>query len=189
MIYLWKNKPTIPDNERAIIMVVIRQAKIEEYDSIYEFVKEAFSTADVSDGTEQDFVLELRVGASFIPELEFVAVEGEELVGHIMFTKQEVVREDSVYMGLLVAPLSVKLSHRSKGVGAALMFHGFGEAEKLGYEAAFLAGNPEYYSRFGYQQTKAFGIKNATEIPDQYVLGCEIRKGALAEVEGTIHLV
>lgn len=169
--------------------MIIRQAKKEDYDNIYEFVKEAFSTADVSDGTEQDFVVELRGGSTYIPKLEFVALDGEELVGHIMFTRQEVVKKNSIYMGLLVAPLSVKLSHRSEGVGTALMHHGFEEAEKLGYEAAFLAGNPEYYSRFGYEQTTVFGIKNVTEIPDQYVLGCEIKKGSLANVRGTISLV
>lgn len=38
----------------------IKLVNKEDYDKIYTFVEEAFKTAEVSDGTEQDFVLELR---------------------------------------------------------------------------------------------------------------------------------
>lgn len=34
----------------------IRQVRPADYDSIYAFVRTAFETAKVSDGTEQDFV-------------------------------------------------------------------------------------------------------------------------------------
>lgn len=166
----------------------IRQAKAQDYDIIYDFVKEAFSTAEVADGTEQDFVVKLRAGDGFIPELEFVAEEAGEIVGHIMFTKRDVVQRDGVYNTLLVAPLSVSRPNRSQGIGAALMQHGFDEAVKLGYQAAFLVGNPEYYERFGFRESSVFGIKNITAIPDKFVLGCEIVEGALSSVQGTIDI-
>ena len=38
----------------------IKLVNKEDYDKIYTFVEEAFKTAEVSDATEQDFVLELR---------------------------------------------------------------------------------------------------------------------------------
>ena len=41
----------------------IKLVNKEDYDKIYTFVEEAFKTAEVNDGTEQDFVLELRKAA------------------------------------------------------------------------------------------------------------------------------
>ncbi len=37
----------------------IKLVNKEDYDKIYTFVEKAFKTAKVSDGSEQDFVLEL----------------------------------------------------------------------------------------------------------------------------------
>lgn len=45
----------------------IKLVNKEDYDKIYTFVEEAFKTAEVSDGTEQDFVLELRKSSNYIP--------------------------------------------------------------------------------------------------------------------------
>ena len=68
----------------------IRLAQESDYQKIYELVQTAFLTAQVSDGTEQDFVLKLREGDTFIPQLEFVAEDNNELIGHIMMTKQNI---------------------------------------------------------------------------------------------------
>lgn len=66
----------------------IKLVNKEDYDKIYTFVEEAFKTAEVSDGTEQDFVLELRKSRNYVPELEFSAYDKNILIGHIMLTKQ-----------------------------------------------------------------------------------------------------
>ncbi|WP_294149006.1 GNAT family N-acetyltransferase [uncultured Clostridium sp.] len=173
--------------------VVIRVVTENDYSEIYDFVETAFKTAEVSDGTEQDFVLELRKGA-YLPELELVMVDETGIIGHVMFTEQKVNVTDksgveSVFTGLLVAPLSVKLEYRSKGVGAALMNEGFKRALEKGYKAAFLVGNPEYYKRFGFKETGCYGIKNDSEIPDRFVLGCEIVADSLAGLTGSIKIV
>lgn len=166
----------------------IRIAKKEDYEKIYQLVKTGFETAKVSDGTEQDFVYELRKRETYIPELELVAEENNTLIGHIMFTKQVVKTKQEDYIGLLVAPLCVKLEERGKRVGEKLMRAGFEKAKELGYTAAFLIGDSNYYKKFGYQQTGKFGIKNIAEVPDQYVLGCEIIKNSLENIEGTIDI-
>ncbi len=77
----------------------IRQVNQNDYESIYQLVKEAFQTAKVSDGTEQDFVLKLREENSYIPELELVAEENNQLIGHIMFTKQTIKTTSGDYIG------------------------------------------------------------------------------------------
>lgn len=78
--------------------MIIRQVKKEDYGNIYNFIKNAFKSAFVSDGTEENFVEELRNIENYIPNLEFI-LENEEynensnensifnIIGHIMFTK------------------------------------------------------------------------------------------------------
>lgn len=85
----------------------IKLVNKEDYDKIYTFVEEAFKTAEVSDGTEQDFVLELRKSRNYVPELEFSAYDKNILIGHIMLTKQNL-KSNKPVKAVLVAPLSVK---------------------------------------------------------------------------------
>lgn len=166
----------------------IRQATTADFPAIYDLVKTAFKTAQVSDGTEQDFVEELRKRDSYYPELELVAEVDGELVGHVMLTEQPIQQLDGEYLGLLLAPLSVEFNHRNQGIGGALMQEAFKRAVKLERHAVFLVGNPDYYSRFGFQPASQLGLENATEIPDQFILGKELVNGVLADVSGKLQV-
>ena len=110
--------------------MTIRQATPEDFDAIYSLVKTAFQTAKVSDGDEQDFVLKLRKG-SYIPELEFVAEEEGVLIGHIMLTGASIRENGGCFGTLLLAPLSVALEWRAKGIGAALIREALAKASVL----------------------------------------------------------
>lgn len=81
----------------------IRQEQQNDYDIVYQVIKKAFKTAEHSDGKEQDLVVNLRKGKSFIPELSLVAVEENQVVGHILFTKALVGNVEI----LALAPLSI----------------------------------------------------------------------------------
>lgn len=167
----------------------IRPSLETDYSGIYSLIKTAFETAKVKDGDEQDFATNLRNSSGYIPELDFVAEKDCMLIGHIMFTKRYVAKANGLQEEmLLVAPLSVLLEYRNKGVGSALMKEGLKRAKELGYKAAFLAGDPGYYSRFGYKQSAAYGIVNANGIPHEFVMVYLIKPDALDSVEGTISL-
>lgn len=167
----------------------IRVAEEKDFKEIYSFVKTAFETARVSDGTEQDFVQRLRAGETYLPELEFVAEENGVLMGHVMLTEQAYQTSDGVRTGVLVAPLAVALPYRNMGIGGELLRHACAQAAEAGYTAAFLVGNPQYYGRFGFCETSEFGIKNTSDIPDEFVLGCELGEGALRGISGEIAIV
>ena len=164
--------------------MVIRQAKETDYNAIYELVKTAFETAQVSDGTEQDFVNQLRSSQRFIPALELVIEENNELIGHILLTKQSIEGTEKLISALLLAPLCICLEKRNKGLGGKLLMKGLETAGALGYQAAFLVGNPAYYERFGFQNIMEFGIHNTSDLPTQYVMAYEIVPGALKNIEG-----
>lgn len=166
----------------------IRQATAADFPAIYDLVQTAFKTAQVSDGTEQEFVETLRQSDSYYPELELVAEVEGQLVGHVMLTERPIQQATGAYAALLLAPLSVEFNHRNQGIGKALMAAAFQRAVELEHHAVFLVGNPAYYSRFGFQPALELGLENATGIPDQFVLGKELVNGALAGVSGQLHL-
>ena len=143
--------------------MIIRQERLEDYDAVDHIVKEAFESAEHSDGNEQDLVVELRKSKSFIPELSLVAVEDGKIVGHILFTKALVQGVEV----LALAPLSVLPDYQNKGIGLSLMKEGHGIAHKLGYEYSVVLGHSKYYIKAGYTPASKYGIKAPFEVEDE----------------------
>ena len=164
--------------------LLIRPEKPEEFPRIYDLVKVAFQTAKVSNGKEQDFTNELRSGSNYIPELALVAAQGGKLIGHIMLTKAYVVSDDGKFEILLLAPISVLLEYRDRDVGSRLIGESFRLARQKGYKAVILAGDPNYYHRFGFRRAIDFGIRHTHPIPDENVMACELVPGGLNCVSG-----
>ena len=139
----------------------IRQEKPQDYEKVFQLIKEAFATAEHADGNEQDLVAALRKSEAFIPELSLVAERNGELAGHILFTKAKV-GDDEV---LVLAPLSVKTDCQRQGVGTALMMEGHRIAREMGYHYALVLGSETYYPRVGYIPAKQLGIQVPGGIP------------------------
>ncbi len=167
----------------------IRQEQPEDYEEIYKLVKIAFETAAVKDGDEQDYVAELRNGSCYIPDLALVAVEGNILIGHIMLTGTELISGEECHGELVLSPLSVALQHRKQGIGGALITECLRIAREKGYSAVFLCGDPEYYKRYGFRSASDFGIRNAGNLPQRYVMTYELYPNALKNKAGSINIV
>jgi predicted N-acetyltransferase YhbS len=166
--------------------MIIRQEKPEDFSLIFYLVKTAFQTAKVTNGSEQDFVNRLRSSANYIPKLALVAEENDKLIGHIMLTKTDIVNDSSKFETLLLAPISVALEHRNRGVGSELIKASSKLAEEMGYTSVFLVGDPAFYHRFGFKAAINFGIGHEPDIPNEYVMACELFPDALLEIGGTI---
>ena len=167
----------------------IRPETEQDYPVIYELIRTAFKTANVSDGDEQDFAVNLRNNSKlYIPELALVAEEGDKLVGHIMLTNTYITQPDgSRFDVLLVAPLSIALEYRNKGIGGALMREGLKRGKEMGYKAAFLCGDPNYYHRLGFKSIADFGLTHKS-IPPEYVMGYELIPGSLKGITGEVRV-
>jgi len=167
-------------------MIIRKETKID-LDGIYDLVKIAFQIVKVSDGKEQDFVNQLRGSSDYIPELALVAEENDRMVGHIMLTKTYIVNGGSKFETLLLAPISVVLEYRDRGIGVKLINESFRLAKEMGYASVFLVGDPAYYHRFGFKSSVEFGVTQLHNIPNEYVMGCEIVPNALPGISGIIH--
>lgn len=166
--------------------MLIRQEKEQDFAAIYDLVKKAFATAKVSNGDEQNFVTRLRASKNYIPELALVAEEAGQIIGHIMLTNTFISVDDDRHDTLLLAPISVALEHRGKGVGGKLIEEAFRIAKEKGHTSAVLVGDPEYYKHFGFKASAEYEISNTNEIPGQYVLACELVPDALQNTGGSI---
>lgn len=165
----------------------IRVATPQDYPEIYQLVKQAFKTAQVSDGKEEDFVAELRKSPDFIPELEFVAEDEGKLIGHVLLTKREIKKAAGMKEVLLLAPLCVAFAYRNQGIGGELMETAFDAAVNLQHEAVFLVGNPEYYRKYGFQQAQEFQVA-AADFPQEFLLGRELIPAALKDTAGQLRI-
>lgn len=166
--------------------IKIREEKQEEYNIIYDLIEGAFSTAKVSDGTEQDFANSLRESKNYIKKLALVGEYKNEIIGHIMLTKFYIKKENDREEILLLAPISVKKEFRDMKVGTKLIEESFKIARELKYKAILLVGDPNYYNRFGFIKSTDFNIKNISGIPDENVMIVELFKNSLENIKGTV---
>ena len=148
----------------------IRKETPKDYDAVYDLVKQAFATAEHSDGAEQDLVIALRGSSAFIPELSLVAELNGEIVGYILFTIAFVNNKKV----LALAPLAVKPKYQKKGIGSQLVQEGHRIATNLGYGYSFVLGDNQYYSQFGYILAQNLGVNAPLGIPSEYFMGIKL---------------
>jgi putative acetyltransferase len=98
-------------------------------------------------------------------EVEYVATDRDELVGHIAFS-----RLISPPGCLALAPLSVHPDRQKTGIGSTLIRIATDAVEEGEWTAAFVLGNPAYYSRFGFDVELAQGFD--TPYPPEFTAAC-----------------
>lgn len=149
--------------------MIIRQSRSEELDEIYQLVKEAFETAEESDGTEHELVRALVDSDAFVPELSLVAESEEgQLIGYILFTEIKIQET----MALALAPLAVAKDWRGQGVGRALIEAGHQRAKSLAYPLSVVLGDDAYYEQFAYEPTTTYGIVPPFDVEGRFFRVC-----------------
>lgn len=141
---------------------MIRRETIGDVDAIRAVTAAAFHDADhrapsvEPDGApgEATLVRWLREDSSWIPQLSLVALEGHDVVGHVVATRADLGGQPALGLG----PLSVVPERQKRGVGSALMHAVLAAADALDEPLVALLGDPTYYSRFGFVPARDLGI-------------------------------
>ena len=150
--------------------IKIRQERQKDYQQIRDLVREAFAHAEHSDGDEHNLIERIRLSPDYIPELSLVAESDDIILGHIMFSRISVGQTEAIAL----APLSVRTDWQRKGIGKLLVAVGHRQARKMGYFCSMVLGNPDYYSKFGYEKTSSYGIIAPFDVPDEYYMVCDL---------------
>ena len=152
--------------------------------------KAAFATTSHSDGTEADYLNDVRKKSTFIPELSFVA-ESEDggIVGQIVLYQTFIETKNGAAPSLVLSPLSVHPNHFRKGIARMLIDHAVKRAIEIGYKSVFLCGDPEIYQKLGFRPAFEFGIFHKSDPEARWCMGKELIPNSLDNISGIIDIL
>lgn len=139
--------------------IVIRSETDADAGTIAEVTTAAFSTLPISNHTEQFIIAALRAAKALTVSL--VAEMDGRVIGHIAFSPVAMSDGSPGWYGL--GPVSVLPEYQRQGIGGALIQEGLSRLKGLGARGCCLVGHPEYYNRFGFQNTRGLGHKGVPE--------------------------
>jgi putative acetyltransferase len=163
----------------------IRVEEEGDYRAIEELTREAFWDVHVPGCCEHYLIHTLRNCPDFISELDFVAVSGGRIAGHIAYVKariEDVSGKNHPVIGF--GPVSVLPALQKQGVGSALINHSLNEAKKMGFKVVLIYGDPRYYSRFGFHCAEKYDIKTSFGKYAVALLALELCPRALCDASG-----
>lgn len=162
--------------------IVIRQETPADVEAVKNVHQLAFGRPD-----ESALVESIRQSDSYIPELSFVALIDDQIVGHVLFSIVHIDTEPEPKRVLALAPLAVRPDYQRVGVGARLTHHGLAEAKARGWDAVIVLGQPSYYPRFGFQPSHEFGIESPFPLNDPSAfMVMEMAEDALENCSGMV---
>ena len=152
---------------------MIREAQESDLEEVFNLIHSAFGNRAESDLVRQlisdgDVLINLLVESSNI------------IIGNVVVSKITMEPDLGLFCGG-VAPLSVLPDHQSSGVGSKLMTAAINESKKMGMDALFLLGDPNYYKRFGFIVSK---LKNDYSV--EHFQELELTEGCLVNIKSKV---
>lgn len=123
------------------------------------------------------------------PLLSLVAVENDQLVGHILFTKAVLKGANTPVSIRLLAPLAVLPEAQAQGVGRKLIKEGLNQLRDTGVDLVFVLGHPDYYPRCGFTTAGMLGFEAPYPIPDEHAgawMVEALKDGVIGRVKGKV---
>ena len=139
--------------------VEIREERPDDVRAVRDVNREAFGRGD-----EACLVDALREGGGVT--LALVAVSGDAVVGHILFSP--LVVGESV--GAALAPMAVRPRFQRRGIGSRLVTRGLEELRRRGCPYVVVLGHPAFYPRFGFEPAGPLGVTCEWSVPAEAFL-------------------
>ena len=103
--------------------------------------------------------------------ISLVAVHGEDVLGHILFSPVSMTPTPSGNAkGIGLAPVAVHPDCQSQGIGSALIREGLRLCKEQGFDYCVVLGSPEYYRRFGFERASQFDVQNEYGVDHEFML-------------------
>lgn len=77
----------------------------------------------------------------------FVAIDGEQIVGSIFFSRLSFATDVEAF---ILAPVAIACAHQRKGIGQQLIRYGLEQMKQAGAAIAVTYGDPAYYCKTGF---------------------------------------
>ena len=149
----------------------IRLEQPQDYREVENLTREAFWNVYRPGCTEHYVLNQYRNNPDFIPELDFVMEENGKIIGHVMFSKAEILLDDgNSFPSWTFGPISIHPDYKRKGYGLKLLNYALEKAKEMGIGLIQMEGN------MGHQTLSALhDNKSSSCWPDRILRACRIR--------------
>ena len=161
----------------------IRLEQPEDYREVENLARESFWNVYRPGCTEHYVLNQYRSNPDFVHELDLVMEQDGRIIGHIMFSRAELVLDDGTRVpSWTFGPISIHPDYKRKGYGLKLLNYALERARELGIGFLCMEGNINFYRHAGFGLACKLGIhyhaepRNA-EVP--YFLAQELIPGWL----------
>ncbi|MHC4063624.1 MAG: GNAT family N-acetyltransferase [Planctomycetota bacterium] len=141
---------------------VIRAEGRDDYAAIEEVNRLAFGQDD-----EARLVNALRQTPAFDPALSLLAVQAEQIIGHILFSPIHIETDPGMVPALALAPMAVVPKLQRRGIGTRLVLQGVQVCRRHGHDIVVVVGHPDFYARFGFVPAASFGLRAPFDVPEE----------------------
>ena len=141
-------------------MVAVRPERPEDGDDARVVNDRAFGPGSLEGG----LVDALRADGAHVPELCLVAVDGEDVVGHIFFSRARLASGHEV---LALAPMAVLPERQRDGIGSHLVAAALERAAATDFPLVVVLGHPGFYPRFGFEPAARYMVEAPWEVPPE----------------------
>ena len=163
--------------------MIIRLEDTKDYREVENLTREAFWNVYRPGCTEHYVLNQYRTNPDFIPELDFVMEVDGKIIGHVMFSKAELVLDDgSKKASWTFGPISIHPAYKRKGYGQKLLQYALDKARDMGIGFICMEGNIEFYKHAGFDLASKLNIHYHAEPKDAevpYFLAQELIPGWL----------
>ena len=142
------------------LSVRVREERPEDVEVIRQVNEEAFEQPD-----EARIVGRLREQGAVL--LSLVAVAGERIVGHVLYSPVRLESDAGSLDGAGLGPMAVRPVAQRRGVGSALIAEGTRRLRERGCPFVVVLGHPQYYPRFGFVPARRHGVRCTWDVPDE----------------------
>jgi len=159
---------------------IIRDEHPSDIDAIAHLTEAAFANAPHTSHTEHFIVAALRKAGQL--SVSLVALEGDDLVGHVAVSPVTLSSGDTGWHGL--GPISVRPDRQGRGIGSALMVEAIERLKAMGSAGCVLLGDPGYYARFGFRACEQLVLPG---VPTEYFQALPLA-GGIPATEVSYHI-
>ena len=175
----------------------IRLEQPQDYREVENLTREAFWNVYRPGCTEHYVLNQYRNNPDFIPELDLVMENDGKIIGHVMFSKAEIILDSPSSQGegrgeafpsWTFGPISIHPDYKRKGYGLKLLQYAIEKAKEMGIGLIQMEGNIEFYKHAGFDLASKLRIHYHDEPQDAevpYFLAQELIPGYWGNREGT----
>ena len=150
----------------------------EHQQEVRRVTKAAFAASQFGHNGEADLIDAIRDGGHQCVSL--VAIHEDLIVGHILISPVTIQYQSQALEGMGLAPMAVLPKFQRGGIGSQLVTSGLELLATQQSAFTVVAGDPNFYSRFGFQPASEFGVSHGFDgMPQEFFMVRPASDGSL----------